>query len=816
MKTKKHLVNKYQLDGINCPDCLLKIEKEVSSLNGIANCSVNIITKILKFEITDSENAVNIKNKALSKIESSGHAVTVKDINQQEKIKETIRLEGISCPDCLQKIESAVSKLSEVESCSVNIITKDLSFTTTNSKNIKLLKETVIEKIKSVDHDIEINLDTASTNNKKNNTTESDNKNRLVLIIIGAVLFCAALVLHNYFTIKIILYIAAYILIGYDVVLKAFNDIIHGKVFDENFLIVLATLGAFCVGEFPEAVAVILLYKIGTYLEEKAVNKSRNAIKSLMDIKPEYANLIKGKSIEKVSPESIKIGNKILIKPGEKVPLDGVVIKGNSFVDTKAITGESTPRKVNKDDKIYSGSINGSEVLTVKVEKIFSESTISRILELVQNASVNKSKTETFFTKFARVYTPAVVIIALCLAVLPPLFVAEYSFIDWIYRALIFLVVSCPCAMVISIPLTFFGGIGAASKKGILIKGGNYIDALNNVETVIFDKTGTLTKGVFKVVNILSENGFSEEQILKYAAYAESLSNHPIAASIKSKYKEELDNETINNYSEISGHGISCIIDKKQILCGNKKLLAKFGVDFKNTDETGTIVYLAIDNIFAGSIIISDELKPDSKAAIAELKNIGIKYSVILSGDNAKTTQAVAEELSVDKYHAELLPEDKLTKLEEIEEKLHSNPHKGICSSYKLFHIFQKLIDPDNHKDCFKERKLAFVGDGINDAPVITRADVGIAMGGLGADAAIEAADVVLMNDNPSMLPEAIKISKKTKRIVYQNITFALSIKTLVLLLAAFGMATMWEAVFADVGVTILAVFNSLRILKNK
>jgi Zn2+/Cd2+-exporting ATPase len=812
MNTKKNIKKRYQLEGINCPDCLQKIEREISNLDGIENCTVNIITKILSLTIRDPNNLEALKRKIYHKIRISDHNIIIKDLNKALETIESIKLEGINCPDCLQKIEKKISELSEIESCSVNIITKVLTFTTYREKNLDLLKDAVYKKIKSLDRDVKIKKDTTS---KTTVSSNEKHKNGILLIISGAILFTIGLLLHNYLIIKLSIFIVSYILIGFDIILKALRNIIHGRIFDENFLMAIATIGAFCVGEFSEAVAVILLYKIGMHLEERAVNKSRNAIKVLMDIKPEFANLIKNESIKRVSPENVKVGEIIIVKPGEKVPLDGTVILGSSFVDTKAITGESIPRKINKEDKIYSGFINGNKALTVKVGKEFSESTISRILELVQNASANKSKTETFFTKFARIYTPIVVITALCLAVLPPLLFAEYTFHEWIYRALIFLVVSCPCALVISIPLTFFGGIGAASKKGILIKGGNYIDALNNTETVIFDKTGTLTKGVFNVVKVSAETGFSEDQVLKHSASAETYSNHPIATSIKKAYRKKNEQEKIRNYEEISGHGISCIIDNSSILCGNKKLMEKFNITYKPNRENGTILYIAVNRIFAGSIIISDELKTDSKQAIKQLKEIGIKNTIILSGDNSVSTEKIANELSINEFHANLLPEDKLNELEKIVKRLHKNIAKDICSPYRLIHLFQKFKDPENHSDCFKEKKVVFVGDGINDAPVITQADIGIAMGSLGSDAAIESADIVLMNDKPSMLPKAIKIAKKTKKIVYQNITLALGIKTAVLLLAVIGMATMWEAVFADVGVTILAVLNSLRTLKN-
>ena len=699
-------------------------------------------------------------------------------------IQTKLSISGVSCPDCLAKIEKEVSNIDGIENCTMNIITKVLSYNIQTQKNSKNILPYIIKKIKSVEYDAIIKDLSTSESSDEIDDTESKRKTLLLTFIIGTILFISAILLHNFFIIKITFYIIAFLLLGYDVFIKAVRNIIHGKVFDENFLISIATLGAMCIGEYPEAVAVIFLYKIGMYLENKAVNKSRNSIKALMDIKADFANLKEGKSVKKVSPEKVKVGEEIIIKPGEKIPLDGVIIEGNSSVDTKTITGEPVPKSLKENDKIYSGYINGSGVLTVKVEKPFADSTVSKILELVQNAANKKSKTESFFTKFAKIYTPIVVIIAVFLAFIPPLLFPEYTFIDWIYRALIFLVISCPCAMVISIPLTFFGGIGAASRKGILIKGGNFIDALNNVSTVVFDKTGTLTKGEFELTSIIEKNDFTKDKILQYAVAAESFSNHPIAESIKRASNSDILNTKVTKYNEHAGLGISCKVDKDSVLCGNYRLMDENNIKYdREKSEIGTVVYLAINNVYAGALLISDSLKKDSVKAIQLLRNIGINKTVILSGDNYKTTEIIAEELKIDEVYAELLPEQKVEKLLKLKKGLNRNSN------------------------------LVFVGDGINDAPVIRSADVGIAMGGLGSDAAIESADVVLMNDEPSAIPKAISIAKQTKKIAYQNIIFALTVKIAILGLATLGYATMWEAVFADVGVTVIAVLNSTRIL---
>lgn len=609
-------------------------------------------------------------------------------------------------------------------------------------------------------------------------------KKRGFKIVISFVLFLIAFIFKFETTlINNILFILSYLIVGFEIVKKAFRNIIKGKVFDENFLMTVATIGAFFVGEFEEAVAVMLFYQVGELFQSYAVDKSRKSISSLMDIRPDYAFVIKNGKEEKIDPDDVKIGDIILVKPGEKIPLDGIIVDGKSFLDTKALTGESLPREVNVNDEVLSGSINLNSVVKIKVEKEFEESTVSKILDLVENASSKKSKSENFISKFAKYYTPTVVIIAVILAIVPPFFTGM-NFSEWIYRALSFLVVSCPCALVISIPLSFFGGIGGASKLGILIKGSNYLEALAKTEVVVFDKTGTLTKGVFAVKNIENFNNFTKDQILKYAAYSENYSNHPIALSIKKEYGEEIVKEKIEKVEEIAGHGILSIVDGKTILVGNDKLLNENNVEYTKTDEIGTIVYVAVDNVYAGFIVVSDVIKEDSKIAIENLKKLNISKTVMLTGDKKQVGEYVAKELGIDEVHTELLPDEKVYKVEQL------------------------------LKDKTDSGKLVFVGDGINDAPVLAMADIGISMGGIGSDAAIEASDVVLMTDEPSKISYAIKISKKTLKIVKENIIFAIFVKILVLVLTAFGISTMWEAVFADVGVSVIAILNALRMLR--
>jgi len=577
-------------------------------------------------------------------------------------------------------------------------------------------------------------------------------------------------------------FITAYLISGWKVITKALKNIFKGQVFDENFLMTIATIGAFAIDEMAEGVAVMLFYVVGELFQDIAVNRSRRSIKSLLEIKPDYANLKRDGETKKVSPESVNIGDYIIVKAGEKIPLDGEITEGTSFVDTSALTGESVPRKVREKDIALAGMINQSGLLTIKVTKLFSESSISKILVLVENATSKKAQTEKFITTFAKYYTPVVVFGALLLAVIPPLFFAGQTFNDWIYRALVVLVISCPCALVISIPLGYFGGIGGASKKGILVKGSNFLDALTQVKTVVFDKTGTLTKGEFKVSEITTTNGFNKETILEYAAYSEAHSTHPIAKSILVAYSKGLDNARIKNVDEISGHGIRAVVDGKEILIGNDKLLHKEDIKHDNCYVEGTVVHVVIEKKYAGYIIISDSIKEDAIEAVSSLKKKGIN-TVMLTGDNKYAAEIYSRKLGIDEYYAELLPENKVEQIE----KLLSATHDG---------------------------KVAFVGDGINDAPVIARADVGIAMGALGSDAAVETADVVLMTDSPMQVVNSIEVAKRTRMIVWQNIGFAMGIKLFFILLGVFGIATMWEAVFGDMGVAIIAILNAMRVMK--
>lgn len=613
-------------------------------------------------------------------------------------------------------------------------------------------------------------------------------KKSLIVRIIGCLIFTISALLVNYFKIQytfdivMVLYIIAYLIIGADVVFKAIKNIFRGEIFDENFLMVVATIGALAVKEFPEAIAVMFLYQIGEEFQDIAVGKSRNAIKELMQIKPESANVLRNGETVEVKPEEVEIDEIIVIKPGEKVPLDGRVIKGTSMLDTKTITGESVPKKIVEQELIYSGSINLNSVLEVKVTKKFEDSTVAKILELVEEATSKKAKTEKFITKFAKYYTPIVCFLALGLATVPTL-VFHQEFIEWLYRALTFLVISCPCALVISVPLGFFGGIGGASKKGILIKGSNYLEALSHARYAVFDKTGTITKGVFEIQKI-NPVDISEEELIRVAAHGEKFSNHPVALSIKKRYKGKYDESKVEGLEEISGKGIKAKIFYKDTLIGNAKLLEENNIKFEKVDDPGTIIYVAINGIYNGYILIADKVKDDSKKAIEELKKAKIERTYILTGDERKIAEKIAKEVNVDICKSELLPDQKLENLEEILKE-----RKG-------------------------KEKVIFVGDGVNDSPCLARADIGIAMGGIGADAAIEAADVVIMTDELTKIAQAIKISKKTMKIVKQNIVFALVVKVLVLILGALGIANMWLAVFADVGVSMLAILTSMKTLK--
>ena len=610
-------------------------------------------------------------------------------------------------------------------------------------------------------------------------------KKKLYKIIISGILFLIAFLLKiDNKVVNNILFIISYIIVGKEILEKAFKNITRGKVFDENFLMTVATLGAFLIGEYPEAVAVMLFYQIGELFQSYAVDKSRKSVAALMDIRPDYANLLDdGKEI-KVNPEKVNIGDVIIIKPGEKIPIDGVVIEGNTSLNTFALTGETVPREVGKKDEVLSGSINNEGLIKVKTTKKFSDSTVSKILDLVENASSKKSNSENFISKFAKYYTPIVVVIALTLCIFPPI-ILNQKFTTWIYRGLSFLVVSCPCALVVSIPLSFFGGIGASSKIGVLIKGSNYLESLSKTETIICDKTGTLTEGVFEVQKIEPVD-ISEKELLKYAAYTEHFSNHPISMSLKKAYGKKIDSSKVTNTKEISGKGVIATIDNKEIIVGNEKILKDENIKYVKSEEVGTIIYIAIDKKFAGTIVISDKIKKDAKKAIKLFRKNNVKKIVMLTGDKENISKEVFDELKLDDYKAELLPQDKVE-------------------------IVEQII-----KEKTESKQVAFIGDGINDAPVLALSDIGIAMGGAGSDAAIEAADIVIMTDEPSKLADAMKISKKTMKIVKENIIFAITVKIVVLLLSALGLATMWAAVFADVGVSVIAILNALRILRVK
>lgn len=617
--------------------------------------------------------------------------------------------------------------------------------------------------------------------NHHHSDEQENNKLAIAKLVISIVIFVTATILHPTGLNRLLIYFSAYLIAGGDVVLKAIKHILKGKVFDENFLMVLATVGALAIGEYPEAVMVMVLYQIGEMLQDYAVEKSKKSISLLMNIRPDYANIVVNSELIKKNPEDVKIGDTIVVKTGEKIPLDGIVINGHASIDTSALTGESVPKCLKTGDNAISGCINTNGVLTIKVEKEFGESTVSKILELVEHASSKKAKAENFITKFARYYTPAVVFGAVALAILPPLFIQGAQFSTWLQRALTFLVISCPCALVISVPLGFFAGIGGASRNGILIKGACYIEALSKPYTVVFDKTGTLTKGTFAITSINPVKDITTDYLLKVSAYAENYSNHPIASSIKNAFAEKIDKDLINNVEEIAGNGVKATVNGKEILAGNCKLMKMFNIAYIEAENIGASIYIAENGKFIGSITISDELKSDSKLAIEKL-NKKVKQTVMLTGDSKTPAEYVAKELGIKNVYSELLPSQKVEKLEELIEA--------------------------------KQGSVIFVGDGINDAPVLTRADVGIAMGGLGSDSAIEASDVVIMTDEPSKVSKVISIAHKTMTIVKENIAFALGIKALFLILGAFGFVTMWGAVFADVGVTLIAVINSLRALK--
>ena len=708
-----------------------------------------------------------------------------------------LSIEGLDCPNCAAKVERKINTLEGIKEATVDFLGKKIVVLADEISENELVEliQTEVDKIEDGVKVFVPKVQAGESSSEGEDTGKIKKK-----LLIGGVLFVLGIfVPKTLFIPKLVIFLVSYLVIGGDVLLSAFKNILNGQVFDENFLMAIATIGAFAIGEYPEGVAVMLFYQLGELFQGIAVNNSRKSIVSLMDIRPDYANIKVGEGIKKVSPEEIKVGEIIVVKPGEKVPLDGKIVKGASTFDTSALTGESLPREAKAGDDVLSGFINKNGLIEIQVVKVFSESTVSKILYLMENAGSKKSKTENFITKFARYYTPVVVITALIVAIFPPLLIQGATFSDWIYRALIFLVVSCPCALVISIPLGFFGGIGGASRHGILIKGTNYLEVLNNLESVVMDKTGTLTKGIFKVTEVNAENNIkindfqnnktelTKPLLLKYAAHIEKFSNHPIAQSIVAEYENsvsKVDENVVKDFEEISGFGIKVNINNHQFLAGNSKLMNLRNITFDKKENLGTAIYLAADGKYIGNILISDEVKEDSARAIKGMKENGVKEIVMLTGDNEAIGKNIAEKLGIDKVFTELLPNEKVEKLEEI------------------------------YKTKSEKGKVAFVGDGINDAPVLARADLGIAMGGAGSDAAIEAADVVIMNDEPSKIVTAIKIAKKTKEIVWQNITIAFAVKIVVMALGLFGDATMWEAVFADVGVALLAVLNATRVLR--
>ncbi|MEG7335379.1 heavy metal translocating P-type ATPase [Bacillus sp. 0102A] len=697
-------------------------------------------------------------------------------------VKQEYILDGLDCSNCAQKIENGVKGIKGIDGCAVNFAASTLTVSA-GGKEEQWVANKVEKKVKSIDPHVTVRQ------KHKKKSAEDNYRNRMINMLIrmavAVILGAAAYVVHSG-TIEFFLFLAAYLIIGGDIVIRAIKNISRGQVFDEHFLMALATIGAFLIKQYPEGVAVMLFYQIGELFQGAAVSRSRKSISALMDIRPDYANVKTENGIELVSPEDVKIGDIIVVNPGESIPLDGKVVQGSAMVDTSALTGESVPRKASEGQDVMSGFINQNGVLHIEVTKGYQESAVSKILDLVQNASSRKARTENFITKFAKYYTPAVVIIAVLLAFVPPLVIPGAALSDWVYRALIFLVISCPCALVVSIPLGFFGGIGAASKAGVLVKGSNYLEALNQVKYAVFDKTGTLTKGSFEVTEIKPAEGFTKEKLLEAAAYAELHSQHPIAESVRKAYGKMLSSDAIESYEEISGRGIFAKVNGTEILAGNQKLMEREQIKGVPDQKAGTIVHIAVDQHYAGAIIIADEAKEDAAQAIADLKSLGIKQTIMLTGDSKQTGEAVGKQLGIDEVYAELLPQDKVARVEALEAKLSPN------------------------------EKLIFVGDGINDTPVLARADIGAAMGGLGSDAAVEAADVVLMTDQPSKIAEAIRIAKRTRRIVWQNIGFALGVKAIFLILGAFGIATMWEAVFSDVGVTLLAVANAMRVMRLK
>lgn len=800
---------KLVLEGLNCANCANKIEDRVNRLELVQEANLNFSTSQLIVTLHDESKKLQAIEEIKSIVKQLEPDVMVSEklegpVRQLQNKEIKIVLEGLNCANCANKIEDRVNQLESVDSANLNFSTSQLSIILQD----EAIKNETVEQIKSIVNQLEPDVlvsEKTSTHTVKKSScqdgscdmhenhdhslehsdTESGFKSFIkenATLLLGVLVFIFTSV--GEWPVEVLLYAISYLLIGGHVLVTAFKNIMRGEIFDENFLMMVATVGAFVIGEYPEAIAVMLFYEIGELFQGYAINRSRKSISSLLDIRADHANLVTSEGTKEVSPEEVTIDDVIIVKPGERVPLDGIVIEGESYLDTSALTGESVPRLVHVGEEILAGCINTNALVKVRVSASYGDSTVARILELVENASSKKAQTEKFITKFARIYTPIVVLLAVAIAIIPSLiFGADFS--TWLYRALVFLVVSCPCALVVSIPLGFFAGLGGASSLGVLIKGGNYLEALNHVETVVFDKTGTLTKGVFKVTQV-HPIAMTEEAFIQVAAHAESHSSHPIAKSIVVAYGKELNTDRLTNYEDIAGQGIKVKVDDAQVLIGNKALMESASLEVAEVDAIGTIIHMAINGEYKGYMLIADEIKESSKAAIAELKKRGVSKVVMLTGDHKSVADKVAKELGIDEVYSQLLPHQKVEHVEAL--------------------LAQKSPD----------KNLVFVGDGMNDAPVLARADIGVAMGGIGSDAAIEAADVVLMKDDPMALVDAISKAKQTNRILYQNIIFALGVKVLVMILGAVGIASMWAAVFADVGVTILAVMNSTRALKAK
>lgn len=762
--------------------CAERIEKNVRAISGVSYASMSFKTRTLAVEIEAGDVIDDVVEGIGLVVKSHEPNVVVREKVVSKPKKRVLMLMGLGCVSCAARIEKEIKNLPGVKFASLDFVSRKLIIEAATKRELDDISEKAAEIVERIEKGVKIE----EKDEEKSVQEKPVNRQKIARIGAGVALFLVAIIFSLPYWVEFSLFAVTLILVGGDVLLTAVKNIKKGQVFDENFLMSIAAIGAFAIGEFPEGAAVIIFYQIGEMLQGIAVNKSRKSIADLMDIRPDRANLKEGDSVREISPREVKPGDIIIVRPGERIPLDGIVTEGSSSLDTSALTGEAMPREVESGSEVLSGSINISRLLEIKVTKPFNESTVSRILELVQRAGSRKAPTERFITKFAGYYTPIVVFAALALALLPPLLISGESFSEWIHRALVFLVISCPCALVISIPLGFIGGIGGASKNGILIKGGNFLEALNNVDTIVFDKTGTLTKGIFKVSEVRAHGTFTEDEVLEMAAYAESYSTHPIAVSVLNAYERNIDKSRIKSYGELSGYGVKAVVEDMTIIAGNDKLMKKEAIECEDVPVAGTIIHVAIDGIYAGYILIADEVKKDSRKTMTELKEMGVNKLVMLTGDSRNVSEEVGTRLEMDEVYSELLPDQKVEKLEML------------------------------YKQKSSKGRLVFVGDGINDAPVLARADVGVAMGAIGSDAAIEAADVVIMTDEPSKLVTAIKIAKKTKSIVWQNIIFAMLVKIIVLVLGAGGISTMWEAVFADVGVALLAVLNSMRAMKTQ